>query len=227
MTVEYLAGKRIKGLSTDRTSTIVSTSTTGVSWDTSTATLVTASGNTATATGSGVGWNKTTKSTNTFTPSNAPVLQSTMSVSYHHMMGFGKGDLNSGLSSGGTSYAAIDYAMYTDKAAGGGASGDIYIYENGVGTGVVGTATSATDKQITMDSNGLVKYYVAGSLVYTSTNTASGLYYVQYAPYQVGANISPDITTNETNIQNGTVFEETDTNKSYIFDSSTGAWTQI
>ena len=28
-------------------------------------------------------------------------------------------------------------------------------------------------------------------------------------------------------IQNGTVFEETDTNKSYIFNSSTGAWTQI
>ena len=28
-------------------------------------------------------------------------------------------------------------------------------------------------------------------------------------------------------IQNGTVFEETDTNKSFIFNSSTGAWTQF
>ena len=30
-----------------------------------------------------------------------------------------------------------------------------------------------------------------------------------------------------TNIQNGTVFEETDTNRSYIWNSSTGAWTQL
>ena len=33
--------------------------------------------------------------------------------------------------------------------------------------------------------------------------------------------------TKPTNVQNGTVFEETDTNKSFIFNSSTSTWTQF
>ena len=47
---------------------------------------------------------------------------------------------------------------------------------------------------------------------------------------QIGSNISAiesEGTPVAVNIQNGTVFEETDTNKSFIFNSSTGAWTQI
>ena len=55
------------------------------------------------------------------------------------------------------------------------------------------------------------------------TNTDTG-------DYAIGTNLSALGTTGDEvfyNIQNGTVFEETDTNKSFIFNSSTGAWTQF
>ena len=48
--------------------------------------------------------------------------------------------------------------------------------------------------------------------------------------YNVGTNLSAIGTNGDEvlyKIQNGTVFEETDTNKSFIFNSSTGAWTQF
>ena len=53
---------------------------------------------------------------------------------------------------------------------------------------------------------------------------------VNAGDFDTGSNISALGTTgNEVlyKIQNGTVFEETDTNKSFIFNSSTSTWTQI
>ena len=48
--------------------------------------------------------------------------------------------------------------------------------------------------------------------------------------YAIGSNVSV-LGSKETpvvvNIQNGTVFEETDTNRSYIWNSSTSTWTQF
>ena len=56
-----------------------------------------------------------------------------------------------------------------------------------------------------------------------STNPTGGV------DYAIGSNLSAlgEGTPVVVNIQNGTVFEETDTNKSFIFNSSTGAWTQF
>lgn len=47
--------------------------------------------------------------------------------------------------------------------------------------------------------------------------------------FAIGSNLSAlgEGTLVAVNIQNGTVFEETDTNRSYIWNSSTGAWTQL
>ena len=48
--------------------------------------------------------------------------------------------------------------------------------------------------------------------------------------FAIGSNLSALGTTGDEvlyTIQNGTIFEETDTNKSYIFNSSTSTWTQI
>ena len=48
--------------------------------------------------------------------------------------------------------------------------------------------------------------------------------------FNTGSNLSAiesEGTPVAVNIQNGTVFEETDTNKSYIFNSSTSTWTQF
>ena len=48
----------------------------------------------------------------------------------------------------------------------------------------------------------------------------SGIVILKYDYVTTTTNLLP-------NIQNGTVFEETDTNKSFIFNSSTSTWTQI
>ena len=53
----------------------------------------------------------------------------------------------------------------------------------------------------------------------TGGSGGSGIVIIKY-DYVTSTNIL-------TNIQNGTVFEETDTNKSFIFNSSTSTWTQF
>ena len=45
------------------------------------------------------------------------------------------------------------------------------------------TRVSGEDLKMTMDSNGLVKYYYNDVLVHTSTKTASGTYYIEAAIY--------------------------------------------
>ena len=123
-----------------------------------------------------MGWDKTVRSTQTWTPSDTPTLEFTMTTpsTINQMMGFGKGTL-------GTSYQNIDFALY--------ASSTYYsIYENGVAGLVTSISPSTSDTlKVTMDSNGLVKYWVNGVVFYTSTQIASGEYYAQYAPKIVGS----------------------------------------
>ena len=140
-----------------------------ITWDSTTAVNVSISGNTATATGS-TGWDKASQSTQTWTPSDEPTLEFTVTGSpLNQMMGFGKGTL-------GTSYTTLDYALYTESGLG--------VYESGVQKFADSSVTpSSSDTfKVTMDSNGLVKYWRNGSVFYTSLQTASGTYYAQFTP---------------------------------------------
>ena len=111
------------------------------------------------------------------------------------------------------------------------------IYEK---TSLFSATASVNDFQIhkiNMDSNGTVKYYIGDgfnnmTLYRTSGTTASADNYYINASF---SGSSSDIAyvylykkTNQIpNIQDGTIFEETDTNKAYIWSSSSQTWTQL
>jgi hypothetical protein len=90
------------------------------------------------------------------------------------------------------------------------------------------TGGAATYK-ITVDSSGVVKFYKDSSVIHTSSNTASGDYYIMAVPYQYNGSstytytYSGDVITTTTgvkptNVQVGSRYEETDTKKIYYRD---------
>ena len=146
-----------------------------ITWDSTTAVNVSISGNTATATGTSA-WDKIIRSTQTWTPSDEPTLEFTIAIGggvFNQMNGFGKGTL-------GSSYQTLDYALYTEAT--------LAVYESGVSkfTDSSVTPSSSDTFKVTMDSNGLVKYWRNGSVFYTSLQTASGTYYAQFTPRTLG-----------------------------------------
>ena len=98
------------------------------------------------------------------------------------MAGLDKGTAWSG---SGTTYPTVEYALYPTD-----------VYESGTDVGAtVSTSTDAHIYKITMDSAGLVKYYVDGTLVHTSTVTASGTYYFAAMPYDTSDFVTGEIAT--------------------------------
>mgnify|MGYP006134214629 CR=1 len=203
--MEFLAGNRIRGLNTEKTST----TTTDITWDSTTAINVSISGNTVTGTGTGA-WDKVARSTQTWTPSDAPTLDFTSAGTGSLMAGFGKGTL-------GTNHTTIDFALYSSDR----------VWENGSQVFSNSTVPSSSDTlKITMDSNGLVKYWVNGAVIYTSTQTASGTYYAQFATASVGKSATMTFAlSSPINTVDGSIFYATDTNKSYVLYN--GSWTEL
>ncbi len=185
------------------------TTSSGVNWDSATAINVNISGNTVTATGS-TAWDKIARSTQTFTPNDSPTLEFTSNASYYTMTGFAKGSIPSS-----NLYTSLDFAIYSMNGA-------IAIYENGSQVYVGGSHTSSTPLKVVMDSNGLVKYYSGSTLIYTSTQTASGSYEVRTTPLHAGATITADVTsTSNTNIISATgLTDNTSSPQHYSFTRS-------
>lgn len=154
-----------------------------IEWQSSSASSVTISGNTITRTGSDNWTDGIARSVQTISPSRGGgTLIATHSVS-HAMVGLSKDPYWTS----GNTYANGDYMMYHDN-----------IYELGVLKDTFTAGDNNTLYKITMDSNGLVKYFVDNgsgySEVYESTVTASGEYYVLGTPYGVGDTVSGNIT---------------------------------
>jgi hypothetical protein len=145
----------------------------GVTWDSSNTSGFTISGNTITKT-TGTGWNNYAISTNTFNPSTGGGEFEFTTDLAHTMMGF-----SNGVPTTTNSYTVIDYAMYPLSSAHTNGGYKVNVYENGslVCNNCTNWNTGDTFKQ-TMDSNGLVKYYKNDVVFYTSTQTASGDYYI-------------------------------------------------
>ena len=84
------------------------------------------------------------------------------------MFGFGSGTLTGGT----TTYTSVDYSFHPSGSFYG---NQLHIYENGTSKGTFGSYTSGDIFKLTMDNNGIVKYYKNNTLIYTSTTIANGV----------------------------------------------------
>ena len=93
------------------------------------------------------------------------------------------------------------------------------------------TGGAATYK-ITVDSSGVVKFYKDSSVIHTSSNTASGNYYIMAVPYQYNGSSTytytysgdyVEITTGvkPTNVQDNSILVDKDTGKRFWFTKGT------
>ena len=219
MTIEYLAGNRLRGIDSDRTTQ--STSSTGITWDTSIVQGISISGSTVTKT-AGAGWgNNYVRSTNTFTVGSG-LIEISLPAGDDGMVGFNKGTV--GYHHAGTPLNQNDFGIYM-------AGGDpLEVYENGSKNhGSGGTRDNTEIYSIKINNSGLVTYWMNGVLTYTSSNTASGTYYVDVHIYSTSDAITPSkvtvTTVNDLNVSDGSIFYATDTNKSYILYSN--SWSEL
>ena len=152
-----------------------------VVYNTNTADDVTISGNTATKGSAGANWDRGfVRSTQSISPSTGGGEVKWTGSRVYSMAGLDKGTAWSG---SGTTYPTVEYALYPTD-----------VYESGTDVGAtVSTSTDAHIYKITMDSAGLVKYYVDGTLVHTSTVTASGTYYFAAMPYDTSDFVTGEI----------------------------------
>ena len=143
---------------------------TGVTWCTSTALGMSFSTNTATKNVSSGWYSGMARSVATFTPSDEIVVEFTTSHCNEYV-GFGQDPFNSATKT----WQDLEFGMKSDKIA---ESGSL------VTPNVASfTRVSGEDLRMTMDASGTVKYYFEGTLVHTSTKTASGTYYIETAIY--------------------------------------------
>ena len=105
------------------------------------------------------------------------------------------------------------------RAGGGGGAAEF----SGAGTGTNGGGNGSVSNNNASNATGVGSggggSRDSGAQGGNGGNGSDGIVIVKY-DYVTSTNIL-------TNIQNGTVFEETDTNKSFIFNSSTSTWTQF
>lgn len=231
MTVEYLAGKRIKGLSTDTTVSSTVSSLTNVIFDTLTEIGdLTYSGNVITRSTDSYfrhGINANFQFDNTGTQTIQCVAQNIGTSSWFV---FGLATAKT-VDVGSTGDASSQMQYCFRKAD----DNRTWIRQSsGAFTQVSNTDDNATFK-ITNDRT-TVTYYVNGSSVGETTHaTPNAKYYPMFIVAQSGVDGNFAFTysgntitiTKPTNVQSGSIIEETDTNKSFIFNSSTGVWTQI
>jgi hypothetical protein len=221
--MEFLAGNRIRGLNSERTST--TTTTADIVWNSTTVHGMSISTNTASTTNTG--WTAGVQSNDTWTVGDSEISITWTASGAHIQTGFGK-DPFVITSPNIYNFQEMEYRMYN------GTSGtEIYTYDSGSIGGNHGSWTSSNVMKMTMSTTGVVTYYKDGTLLTTSTNPATigDTYYVHAGgTNNSGATNNLEITTSGTtnllpNIEDGSIFYETDTNKSYVLNS--GTWTEV
>jgi len=231
MTIKYLAGNRVQGTRAERTSFGHTTSptkdltsftgTTGYSTSTNSITMNTGSNAWATT---------KIQSTITFTVGEAFSIECSPSASgTTGFFGLGQGTLAVGAGTGQNMSNSMIFGMLI--------AGESKVIEyDGTSGGTLkntqATFNAADVYKITVDVDGTVKYWrqASGTGVfnkeYTSAVKASGIYYFQ-GNHQANATGFTGIKYMNTEYTNETVFEETDTHKSYIWNATTKVWTEI
>ena len=215
MTITYHAGRRIQGLSTDNAITSGLSAWTPVTFNNST--IV----NGMSATGNVLSSANVTGSWASYIRSNEYISPSTGGGEFYFTgqsqppslaIGFEKSPFNEYPSA---VYQNTNFGWHVTH---GSAGNDIY--EKTSYYNITPVIIDASVSKITMDSAGLVKYYVDDVLVRTSTVTASGNYYINASFSGASADtasvyIKTPISASLTNVQAGSRFEETDTRKIY------------
>ena len=215
MTITYHAGRRIQGLSTDNAITSGLSAWTPVTFNNST--IV----NGMSATGNVLSSANVTGSWTSYIRSNEYISPSTGGGEFYFTgqsqppslaIGFEKSPFNEYPSA---VYQNANFGWHVTHVS---AGNDIY--EKTSLYNITPAIIDASVSKITMDSAGLVKYYVDDVLVRTSTVTASGNYYINASFSGASADtasvyIKTPISASLTNVQAGSRFEETDTRKIY------------
>ena len=155
----------------------------GVTWDSATAVNININGNTVDTTNAG--WSNYIQSTQTDITSGTIEVTSDFYSDGRGMVGFGQGPLGDN--------TTLDFGCYgTDSSTA------LMFMENGsvVHTVPSYTYTSSDICKIEIESDGTVKYYVNTDLKYTSSNTASGEYYVQAVLNKFAGGTTPSASVN-------------------------------
>ena len=254
MAITYHAGRRIQGLSTDGTSTTNGTASSG--------TAVVFDASSEVGSGSGINYSGNVISVDSGTnvapnyadvaitataklkiPSSGNTSEFSTTMSALSNGGWTK----MGLSSTQTNSTTANQADLCQFGFRIGDDGRAWYFDS-TGTAHSGTQfTGGADTyKITVDSSGVVKFYKGSTLVHTSSNTASGDYYMMAIPYQYNGSATYTYTysgdyvetttgVKPTDVQVGSRFEETDTRNMYYYAdtlvftgdySSTSGWTQ-
>ena len=215
MALTYHAGRRIQGLSTDNAITSGLSAWTPVTFNNST--IV----NGMSATGNVLSGANVTGSWTSYIRSNEYISPSTGGGEFYFTgqsqppslaIGFEKSPFNE------YPNAVYENTNFGWHVTHGSAGNDIY--EKTSYYNITPVITDSSVQKITMDSAGLVKYYVDDVLVRTSTVTASGNYYINASFSGASADtasvyIKTPVSASLTNAQAGSRFEETDTRKIY------------
>jgi len=146
----------------------------GITCDTVNGNGYTFNGNVATSP-SGSAWNYYARSIETFSPSTGGGAVEFTTTGNISGIGIGKDPLTGGTNS----FSDIDHAMLLS----GGSSNSMAVHE--LGTNVLNSQSYSTGDvmRIEVDGSGVVTYYRNGSLIYTSSVTASGTYYAHISAY--------------------------------------------
>jgi hypothetical protein len=184
-----------------------------VVWDASTASGGTISGNTFTDSGGSSWVDGIARSTQTISPSTGGGEMSCTKT----WGGGGGSYAMCGLSkdpfwTSGSTFVNGDYLMYHDE-----------IYELGSGQQTFSSTTSSVFK-VTMDSNGLVEYFVDGASVGQSGTTASGDYYVLAVPDMSSAFVTAEIMMPLNTLGSATISDATAQDYFYTFTRDGNDW---
>ena len=222
MTITYLDSKRIQGLSTDGvTNPSILSGWTAVTFNNSTIVNgMSASGNVLSGSSvTGNSWTSYIRSNEYISPSTGGGEFYFTGASHPPSLaiGFEKAPFNGDPSN---VYQNANFGWHVTTSA---AGNDIY--EKTSSYSISPLIIDASVSKITMDSNGLVKYYVDDVLVRTSTVTASGDYYIN-ASFAGSTTDTASVyiktpLSSLNNVQTNSTFEETDTNTRYWFNGTT------
>ncbi|MDB4342111.1 fibronectin type III domain-containing protein [Nitrosopumilus sp.] len=226
-----------KTVLTDKSTNNISVTSLGdMSWDSSSILNHAIDGATVTRDGgSGSWWDLWARTTTTFDSSVPQEITWTTNGGVQHMVGIG---LETSAPSGSNKYTEVDFAMYKENTSNG-----VYILENGSFSSAQDKCTGVTFSpsnvyKISINTGGQVVYSIDGTTCYTSTNTASGTYYLTVIAYSgvsdihsttggkvpstasttgvLGTGIqSPDLSFTDSNLPDGTD------------DFSIGSWVKL
>ena len=238
MAITYHAGRRLQGLSTDATAVTNGTASSG--------TAVVFDASSEVGSGNGISYSGnviSVKSGVNVAPNYADVAitataklkipssgvsEFSVTVSAMSNGGWGKMGLSSTQTNSTTANQA-DLCQFGFRIA----DDNRAWYFDSTGTAHSGTSfTGGADTyKITVNSSGVVKFYKGSTLVHTSSNTASGDYYMMAIPYLYNGSATHTFTysgdyvetttgVKPTNVQVGSRFEETDTRKMYHYSDN-------